>query len=96
MLAYNEHSEMTPRRGAIERSEYPILIAYPAMYGMLKVCSVKDLLFRILSARVKSRSLAESRPFFISGLYRKLDADWLARQHYIQICDINKSRLKLM
>ena len=32
--------------------EYPILIAYPSMYGMLKVCSVNDLHFRISSARV--------------------------------------------
>ena len=31
--------------------------------GMLKVCSVKDLLFRISSARVKFRSRPVSRPF---------------------------------
>ena len=30
---------------------------------MLKVCSVKDLLFRISSARVKFRSRPVSRPF---------------------------------
>ena len=33
--------------------EYTILIAYLSMYGMLKVCLVKDLLFRVSSAHVK-------------------------------------------
>ena len=50
---YNEHREMRPKASS-SVVEYPILIAYPSMYGMLKVCSVKDLLFRISSARVKS------------------------------------------
>ena len=49
----NEHREMRPKASS-SVVEYPILIAYPSMYGMLKVCSVKDLLFRISSARVKS------------------------------------------
>ena len=46
----NEHREMRPKVVV----EYPILIAHPSMYGMLKVCSVNDLHFRISSARVKS------------------------------------------
>ena len=49
----NEHREMRPKASS-SVVEYPILIAYPSMYGMLKVCSVKDLHFRISSARVKS------------------------------------------
>ena len=50
---YNEHREMRPKASS-SVVEYPILIAYPSMYGMLKVCSVNDLHFRISSARVKS------------------------------------------
>ena len=49
----NEHREMRPKASS-SVVEYPILIAYPSMYGMLKVCSVNDLHFRISSARVKS------------------------------------------
>ena len=53
--------------------EYPILIVYPSMYGMLKVCSVKDLLFSISSARVKFSLRPEARPFLLpvdTGRYR--------------------------
>ena len=50
--SYNEHREMRPKASS-SVVEYPILIVYPSMYGMLKVCSVKDLLFSISSARVK-------------------------------------------
>ena len=80
--------------------EYPILIAYPSMYGMLKVCSVNDLHFRISSARVKSSFVTGIQAFFTSGRYRKvwfLDVDWFARQHYNQIPVSNffKSRLSL-
>ena len=53
MTPYNEHREMRPKASS-SVVEYPILIAYPSMYGMLKVCSVNDLHFRISSARVKS------------------------------------------
>ena len=48
----NEHREMRPK-ASLSVVEYSILIVYPSMYGMLKVCSVKDLLFGISSARVK-------------------------------------------
>ena len=53
--------------------EYPILIVYPSMYGMLKVCSVKDLLFRISSACVKFSLRPDARPFLLpvdTGRYR--------------------------
>ena len=53
IIIINEHREIRPKASS-SVVEYPILIAYPSMYGMLKVCSVKDLLFRISSTRVKS------------------------------------------
>ena len=47
---------------------------------MLKVCSVKDLLFHFLSARVKSRSRPVARPFLFRSVSEgnvSIDVDYV-------------------
>ena len=60
--------------------EYPIHIAYTSMYGMLKVCSVKKLLFRILSARVKFRLRPEGLFYFRSITEGIVSGRWLVSE----------------